>query len=84
MRLLSPSLTVFDNDPCRTTPFVDGGATAALDLVMIAHRCDVIFACLPTSAVTEAVLFGAVFVSHSLARLPSCSGLPAILISPHE
>ena len=59
MRLLSPSLTVFDNDPDRTTPFVDGGAIVALDLVMIAHRCDVIFACLPTSAVTEAVLFGA-------------------------
>lgn len=59
MRLLAPSLTVFDNDPDRTTPFVDGGATAAPDLAMLARRCDVIFACLPTSAVTEAVLFGA-------------------------
>ena len=58
MRLVSPSLMVFDADPARVTPFTDGGAVAA-SLDEIAAACEVIFACLPTSAVTEAVLFGA-------------------------
>jgi 3-hydroxyisobutyrate dehydrogenase len=40
------------------TPFVDGGAIAAVDLAAMARQCDIIFACLPTSAVTETVLFG--------------------------
>ena len=58
MRLLAPSLMVFDPNPAHMTPFLDAGAKPATDAVMIAKDCDVIFACLPTSAVTESVLFG--------------------------
>ena len=58
MRLLDPSLVVYDPDQTAMTPFVDGGAIAAVDLVAMAKQCDIIFACLPTSAVCESVLFG--------------------------
>ena len=58
MRLLDPSLMVYDPDQTAMTPFVDGGAIAAVDLVAMANQCDIIFACLPTSAVCESVLFG--------------------------
>ncbi|MDA9824211.1 NAD(P)-dependent oxidoreductase [Alphaproteobacteria bacterium] len=58
MRLLDPSLMVYDPDQTAMTPFVDGGATAAVDLVAMAKQCDIIFTCLPTSAVCESVLFG--------------------------
>ena len=55
MRLLDPSLMVYDPDQTAMTPFVDGGAIAAVDLVAMAKQCDIIFACLPTSAVCESV-----------------------------
>ena len=58
MRLLDPSLMVYDPDQTAMTPFVDGRAIAAVDLVAMAKQCDIIFACLPTSAVCESVLFG--------------------------
>ena len=58
MRLLDTSLMVYDPDQTAMTPFVDGGAIAAVDLVAMAKQCDIIFACLPTSAVCESVLFG--------------------------
>ena len=58
MRLLDPSLMVYDPDQTAMTPFVDGGAIAAVDLVAMAKQCDIFFACLPTSAVCESVLFG--------------------------
>lgn len=58
MRLLAPNLMVFDPNPAHMAPFIDGGAMAGADATMIAEECDVIFACLPTSAVTESVLFG--------------------------
>ena len=58
MRLLDPSLMVYDPDQTAMTPFVDGGAIAAVDLVAMAKQCDIIFTCLPTSAVCESVLFG--------------------------
>ena len=58
MRLLDPGLMVYDPDQTAMKPFVDGGAIAAADLVAMARQCDIIFACLPTSAVTESVLFG--------------------------
>ncbi|MFZ8924586.1 MAG: NAD(P)-dependent oxidoreductase, partial [Candidatus Puniceispirillaceae bacterium] len=45
-------------NPAHMAPFIDGGAMAGADATMIAEECDVIFACLPTSAVTESVLFG--------------------------
>jgi 3-hydroxyisobutyrate dehydrogenase len=58
MRLLDPGLMVYDPNQTAVTPFVDGGAIAAVDLAAMARQCDIIFACLPTSAVTETVLFG--------------------------
>jgi 3-hydroxyisobutyrate dehydrogenase len=58
MRLLDPTLVVYDPDQTAMKPFVDGGAIAASDLAAMARQCDIIFACLPTSAVTESVLFG--------------------------
>ena len=58
MRLLDPGLMVYDPDQTVMKPFVDGGAIVAADLVAMAKQCDIIFACLPTSAVTESVLFG--------------------------
>ena len=58
MRLLDPALVVYDPDQTAMKPFVDGGAIVAADLVAMAKQCDIIFACLPTSAVTESVLFG--------------------------
>jgi len=58
MRLLDPSLMVYDPDQTAMTSFVDGGAIAAVDLVAMAKQCDIIFTCLPTSAVCESVLFG--------------------------
>ena len=58
MRLLSPSLMVFDPVPECLVPFTEAGATPA-SIAEIAKSCDVIFACLPTSSVTEEVLFGA-------------------------
>ena len=58
MRLLDPGLMVYDPDQTAMKPFVDGGAIVAADLAAMARQCDIIFACLPTSAVTESVLFG--------------------------
>ena len=58
MRLLDPGLMVYDPDQTAMKPFVDGGAIAATDLAAMARQCDIIFACLPTSAVIETVLFG--------------------------
>ncbi|MBL6595898.1 MAG: NAD(P)-dependent oxidoreductase [Candidatus Puniceispirillum sp.] len=58
MRLLAPNLMVFDPNPVHIAPFIDGGAMVGADATMIAEECDVIFACLPTSAVTESVLYG--------------------------
>ena len=53
MRLLEPGLMVYDPDQTAMKPFIDGGAIAASDLAAMARQCDIIFACLPTSAVTE-------------------------------
>ena len=54
----SPALMVFDSDTARMASFIQDGAVAASDLQSMAATCDIIFACLPNSAVTEAVLFG--------------------------
>ena len=58
MRLLGSSLVVFDHDSAKMTPFIKAGAVCAADLADIGKACDIIFACLPTSVVTELVLFG--------------------------
>ena len=58
MRLLEPSLMVFDSDRNKMKPFTKKGAIGAKNVSDIGKECDIIFACLPTSAETEAVLFG--------------------------
>jgi 3-hydroxyisobutyrate dehydrogenase len=58
MRLSAQPLSVFDTDPTKTAPFAAAGAQIAGSMADLAQQSDIIFACLPTSAVTEIVLFG--------------------------
>ena len=63
MRLTKPKidglpLMVFDPDSIKLAPFIERGAIAAKSALELCKSCDIIFACLPTSAVTETVLFG--------------------------
>ena len=58
MRLLEPSLMVFDPDRNKMKPFTKKGAIGAQNVPDIGKECDIIFACLPTSVETEVVLFG--------------------------
>jgi len=58
MRLIAQPLTVFDADSAKTASFADAGAAIAGSLAELAASSDIIFTCLPTSAVTEMVLFG--------------------------
>ena len=57
-RLASQSLSVFDNDPTKCDAFAVDGVEVAGSLAELANHSDIIFTCLPTSAVTENVLFG--------------------------
>ena len=58
MRLVGQSLSVFDSDPAKCDAFAGDGVEVAGSLAEIANHSDIIFTCLPTSAVTENVLFG--------------------------
>ena len=58
MRLAGQSLSVFDNDPTKCDAFAVDGVEVAGSLAELANHSDIIFTCLPTSAVTENVLFG--------------------------
>ena len=58
MRLVGQSLSVFDSDPGKCDAFAGDGVEVAGSLAEIANHSDIIFACLPTSAITENVLFG--------------------------
>ena len=58
MRLVGQSLSVFDSDPAKCDAFAGDGVEVAGSLAEIANHSDIIFACLPTSAITENVLFG--------------------------
>ena len=58
MRLVGQSLSVFDSDPAKCDAFAGDGVEVAGSLAEIANQSDIIFTCLPTSAVTENVLFG--------------------------
>ena len=58
MRLVSQPLSVFDTDPAKGDVFAGKGVTVAESLAELAMNSDIIFTCLPTSAVTETVLFG--------------------------
>ena len=58
MRLVGQSLSVFDNDPAKCDAFAVEGVEVAGSLAELANHSDVIFTCLPTSRVTEDVMFG--------------------------
>ena len=58
MRLVGQPLSVFDTDPAKVDVFAGEGVNVAGSLAELATNSDIIFTCLPTSAVTETVLFG--------------------------
>ena len=58
MRLVGQPLSVFDTDPAKGNVFAGEGVNVAGSLAELATNSDIIFTCLPTSAVTETVLFG--------------------------
>ena len=69
MRLTKPKidglpLMVYDPDSIKLAPFIEKGAIAAKSALELCKSCDIIFACLPTSAVTETVLFGDAGISQ--------------------
>ena len=87
MRLTKPKidglpLMVYDPDSIKLAPFIERGAIAAKSALELCKSCDIIFACLPTSAVTETVLFGDAGISRDLKPgqifVDMTSGDPAI------
>lgn len=56
--MLSRSMTVFDANRQSVDTLAGEGATAAADLPALARECDVIFVCVPTSAIVREVVFG--------------------------
>jgi 3-hydroxyisobutyrate dehydrogenase len=56
--MLSRQLRVFDARPGVVHEFESNGALASADLPSLARACDVIFICVPTSAIVRAVVFG--------------------------
>ena len=57
MRLVGQPLSVFDTDSSKGDVFAGVGVNVAGSLAELAINSDIIFTCLPTSAVTETVLF---------------------------
>jgi len=51
-------LFICDTDPARTQPLVSNGAVTIATPAELAGLCDVVFLCLPDSAVVDRVLFG--------------------------
>ena len=66
MRLVGQSLYVFDTDSSKGNVFAGVGVNVAGSLAELAINSDIIFTCLPTSAVTETVLFGQDGLSYHL------------------
>ena len=66
MRLVGQPLSVFDADPEKSAVFAADDVTVAASLQELAADSDIIFTCLPTSAVTENVLFGPAGLSAHL------------------
>ena len=56
--MLSRPMTVYDLRPELMRAFVAEGAEAAADLPTLAHACDVIMICVPTSADVRTSIFG--------------------------
>ena len=67
-RLADQPLSVFDSDPEKSSVFTKNNVTVAASLSEIAENSDIIFTCLPTSEVTETVLFGSVGLAPHLSR----------------
>jgi 3-hydroxyisobutyrate dehydrogenase len=87
MRFIKPKtrglpLMVYDPDRGKTTSFTEKGAIAAESAVELVKTCDIIFACVPNSTVTEAVLFGEAGIACDLEPgqifVDMTSGDPAI------
>ena len=66
MRLVGQPLSVFDADPEKSAAFAADDVAVAASLQELAADSDIIFTCLPTSAVTENVLFGPAGLSAHL------------------
>ena len=66
MRLVGQPLSVFDTDSSKVDVFASVGVNVAESLAELAINSDIIFTCLPTSAVTETVLFGQDGLSYYL------------------
>ena len=66
MRLVGQPLSVFDADPEKSAVFAADDVAVAASLQELAADSDIIFTCLPTSAVTEKLLFGQAGLSAHL------------------
>ena len=66
MRLVGQPLSVFDADPEKSAMFAADDVAVAASLQELAADSDIIFTCLPTSAVTEKLLFGPAGLSAHL------------------
>ena len=66
MRLVGQHLSVFDADPEKSAAFAADDVAVAASLQELAAYSDIIFTCLPTSGVTEKVLFGPAGLSAHL------------------
>ena len=66
MRLVGQHLSVFDADPEKLAVFAADDVAVAASLQELAADSDIIFTCLPTSTVTEKVLFGPAGLSAHL------------------
>ena len=66
MRLVGQPLSVFDADPEKSAVFAADDVAVAASLQELAADSDIIFTCLPTSAVTEQLLFGPAGLSAHL------------------
>lgn len=65
--MLSRTMRVYDAQPGVAQGFAAEGAQAADDLPSLARDCDVIFVCVPTSAIVREVVFGKGGLAEGLA-----------------
>jgi 3-hydroxyisobutyrate dehydrogenase len=65
--LLTRKLRVFDVQPALVRALEAEGATGTPDLPSLARECDVIFVCVPTSAIVREVVFGKGGLAEGLA-----------------
>ena len=65
--MLSRKMRVYDARSDVVSSFVAEGADTAADLPSLARECDVIFVCVPTSAIVRDVVFGPAGLAEGLA-----------------